>query len=421
MSQALTPDELNQRCACTTLDRGGLARELDKQLGGSAEMLSSNPIWRQLFSDSAVFVPEQDMTQMQKIVRAIETAASLPGYKRTVLNWAPASAYQDVGPNGVFMGYDFHLGAAGPQLIEINSNAGGAFLNATLARAQLRCCSGEVDAALTEGFDAAVVAMFESEWHAQGRTGRPARIAIVDENPSEQYLYPEFILAKTLLSNHGIETLICGPKELRYATNETGGGLTIDGKTVDMVYNRLVDFALDKPENEALRKAWLEGGAVITPNPSTHALFADKRNLAVLSDPRSLAEWGLDQELIDVLTKAIPATHLVSLVNAGELWQNRRQLFFKPVAGHGSKGVYRGSKLTKRVFDEVLHSDYIAQAFVPPSERVVSVDGERQRLKVDVRLYTYKGRVLLTAARLYRGQATNFRTPGGGFAPVFAL
>jgi hypothetical protein len=42
-------------------------------------------------------------------------------------------------------------------------------------------------------------------------------------------------------------------------------------------------------------------------------------------------------------------------------------------------------------------------------------------LKIDVRLYTYDGDVLLTAARIYRGQATNFRTPGGGFAPVFRI
>jgi hypothetical protein len=41
-------------------------------------------------------------------------------------------------------------------------------------------------------------------------------------------------------------------------------------------------------------------------------------------------------------------------------------------------------------------------------------------MKVDVRNYTYAGQVLLSAARLYQGQTTNFRTPGGGFAPVLA-
>lgn len=36
-------------------------------------------------------------------------------------------------------------------------------------------------------------------------------------------------------------------------------------------------------------------------------------------------------------------------------------------------------------------------------------------------LYVYDGQLLLTAARLYQGQVTNFRTPGGGFAPVLVI
>ena len=39
-------------------------------------------------------------------------------------------------------------------------------------------------------------------------------------------------------------------------------------------------------------------------------------------------------------------------------------------------------------------------------------------LKADFRNYVYAGKVQLIAARLYQGQTTNFRTPGGGFAPV---
>ena len=36
----------------------------------------------------------------------------------------------------------------------------------------------------------------------------------------------------------------------------------------------------------------------------------------------------------------------------------------------------------------------------------------------DLRAYTYAGRIQLLAARLYQGQTTNMRTPGGGFAPI---
>jgi hypothetical protein len=39
-------------------------------------------------------------------------------------------------------------------------------------------------------------------------------------------------------------------------------------------------------------------------------------------------------------------------------------------------------------------------------------------LKYDLRVYAYAGEIQLLAARLYQGQTTNFRTPGGGFAPV---
>ena len=43
---------------------------------------------------------------------------------------------------------------------------------------------------------------------------------------------------------------------------------------------------------------------------------------------------------------------------------------------------------------------------------------EPQSLKFDVRCYVYDGHIQLVAARLYQGQTTNFRTPGGGFALV---
>jgi hypothetical protein len=51
----------------------------------------------------------------------------------------------------------------------------------------------------------------------------------------------------------------------------------------------------------------------------------------------------------------------------------------------------------------------------------VVVDGEDVDLRVDVRNYWNADSTWLRAARLYRGQTTNFRTPGGGFAPVLTL
>ena len=65
--------------------------------------------------------------------------------------------------------------------------------------------------------------------------------------------------------------------------------------------------------------------------------------------------------------------------------------------------------------------DFVAQALVPPGQRLIEVDGVQSDLKFDLRAYTYAGRVQLMAARMYSGQTTNFRTEGGGFAPVVVL
>ena len=116
---------------------------------------------------------------------------------------------------------------------------------------------------------------------------------------------------------------------------------------------------------------------------------------------------------------SIPHTEVVDPANAERLWRERHRLFFKPVAGFGGRAAYRGDKLTRRVWQEILAGDYIAQALVTPGERVISDQEPAQVLKFDLRDYTYDGQVQWVAARLYQGQTTNFRTPGGGFAPVY--
>ncbi|WP_292656540.1 hypothetical protein [Mesorhizobium sp.] len=187
-----------------------------------------------------------------------------------------------------------------------------------------------------------------------------------------------------------------------------------------MVYNRLVDFALDGPEHAALKAAYLDGAVVVTPNPHNHAIFASKRNLTFLSDQAMLEAFGLSPELRLRLT-GIPRTTLITPDNSDVAWQSRKDMFFKPLSGHGSKAVYRGDKVTKSVWAEIARGGYVAQSFAAPGQRMIEIDGAPAPRKMDVRLYTYDGRMLLAAARLYQGQTTNFRTPGGGFAPVLAV
>jgi hypothetical protein len=412
-------ERLNQECFCITLDRDALYRAVEREVSDEtfcAAFIKTRP---HLFSNAPVFLSESDTRGMLRIVHAIESAARLPAYQEAVLSWAPEIARHDLGPRGAFMGYDFHLAADGPKLIEINTNAGGAFLNALLAKAQQACCT-EIEIGLSRSeahdFEAAVLRMFQHEWTQQRGTGLPRRIAIVDDRPEEQYLYPEFVLAQRFFLKHGIEAVVADARTLGYEA----GRLLVGGEPIELVYNRLVDFALEQPDHAALRAAYEDGAVVFTPNPRVHALYADKRNLSLLSDQGILRAWGLSPEMVAGLA-GVPRTVLVTAENAQQLWEARKRLFFKPAGGHGSKAVYRGDRVTKGVWADIVRGEYVAQDYASPSERMVKVDGCPQSRKTDVRLYIYDGQVLLTAARLYQGQTTNFRTPGGGFAPVFVI
>ena len=415
----LTPEGLNRGCACRTLNAERLSQQLESEptlAGLGSDIAITRP---HLFSATTVFVSRLQYEGMAAVVAAVERMAALPAYQEAALGRAPAIARRDPGPRGVFLGYDFHLAANGPQLIEINTNAGGALLNLALAKAQQACCREMAahfsPSADLEKLEAAFFDMFKEEWRRQRGEAPLGRVAIVDDGPEAQYLYPEFRLFERLFRRFGAEAVIADAKELEWR----GGVLWHQGQPVDMVYNRLTDFYLEETAHAALRAAYEANGVVLTPHPHAHALYADKRNLVTLSDDEALAGLGVATDIRATLLAGTPRTLAVTPEQDEALWAERRRLFFKPAAGYGSKAAYRGDKLTRRVWGEILGGDYVAQALVPPSERRLEVDGAETDLKLDVRAYVYAGEVQFVAARLYEGQTTNFRTPGGGFAPVF--
>jgi len=51
---------------------------------------------------------------------------------------------------------------------------------------------------------------------------------------------------------------------------------------------------------------------------------------------------------------------------------------------------------------------------------IFSTEGART-MKFDVRAYAYRDDVLLLGARVYEGQVTNLRTPGGGFSAICVI
>lgn len=421
VAEPMSAESLNRGCACRFLDAELLQHQLegDASLAGLAqEIARTRP---SLFSATQVFVTPLQRERMMQIVAAVEEVVTSSAWQDYVLASAPSIARQDSGPRGVFLGFDFHLDEQGAQLIEINTNAGGALLNAALVRAQVACCEPvaalQIPATDFARLDAELIAMFRKEWQLQRGEACLRTIAIVDDAPQEQYLHPEFLLFQRMFEREGLRALIVDPRDMLWES----GRLLVGSDAIDMVYNRLTDFYLEAPEHAALRQAHEAGAVVLTPSPRAHALYADKRHLAVFSDERALATLGVAAATRAVLLEGVPATQIVSIERAETLWAERKSLFFKPSNGFGSRAAYRGDKLTRRVWDEILAGDYVAQKIAHPSERLVATADQTCPLKLDVRAYVYEGHVQLFAARLYAGQTTNFRTPGGGFAPVFIV
>jgi hypothetical protein len=392
-----------------------------------------------LFAAAPLFVTTAQLWQMQVVIAAVERVVKLPAWlsgspfpnpdETTSHSTKPASGQvagylpqvgegTNAAPSaqdyslGVFYGYDFHLNDQGAHLIEINTNAGGAFSNALLIASQREAGLYGAEVA-EENLEQQFVAMFRNEWRLARGDVPLASVAIVDEAPESQYLYPEFLLAQRMFERAGIAAHIGDPSALQMQDD----GLYLDEQKIDLVYNRLTDFSLQ--HHPALRQAYLDGNAVVTPAPAHYERYADKRNLARLSDAETLRALGASEADIATLLAGVPQTRLVAGADHDQWWQERKQWFFKPAEGYGSKGSYSGAKLTKRVFEEIMQGGYVAQRIAAPGERKVCLpEAEPQMLKYDVRCYVYDGQVQLVAARLYQGQTTNFRTPGGGFAPV---
>jgi hypothetical protein len=368
-----------------------------------------------LFANTCVFVAQRDADAMRQTIWAVEHLVGLPAYRQAVQARHPTVVAADPSPRGVFLGVDFHLTPAGPKLIEINTNAGGALLNGVLLDANHECCADTAPLTTTRAqLEEKITSMFMEEWRAV-RGGAPLRtIAIVDDDPGGQYLYPEFELFRDLFERHGFTAFVIDARDLSFEN----GVLHFQGTPLDLVYNRLTDFYFEDPVHAALRAAYEANAAVITPHPLAHALYADKRNLIDFGNASRLEHWGLPAREAARLARVTPLTVLVTDTNADELWQTRNRWFFKPTHGFGGRGGYRGDKITKRAFAEITKKDYVAQGIAPPATRAVRTHGQRVQLKYDLRHFVYDGRIQLSAARLYQGQTTNFRTQGGGFAPV---
>jgi hypothetical protein len=288
----------------------------------------------------------------------------------------------------VCMSYDFHINSEGkPELIEVNTNASflalGIELYSFLSLKNPMGSFAEQD----------LVQMFLNELGLSG--AQDNSIAIVDENPELQRLYLEFLVFKNLLNKNNIKTEIFDINKLS------------DFKDFSLVYNRYTDFYLQEEKSHKIKKLYNENKLQLSPQPYDYFLLADKERLL---------DWNEQTEVSK--PESLLKTYDLKKADRDQIWNERKNLFFKPKTSFGGKQAYKGASISRKIFDEVFNEKFIAQRLSVPSHIEVEFNGEKIQLKYDLRCYAYKNETQLIIARLYQGQTTNLKTTGGGFACV---
>lgn len=383
-----------------------LKSDFIQQLRTSFPGLQNEPletiVAENLISLFSVQLPSSVLKQAQDVISLLFSMREKQSYRDHYKDLLQEKCLTDPGNKSIMMSYDFHLDEnQNLKLIEINTNA--AFLALGSEMYKMKGLPQPVaDFNINE-----IRLCIETELKLQGKP-IPANLslAIIDEKPSEQRLFVEFLVYNELFKSWGWDSRILDYRD------------SFKGFKPEFIYNRYTDFFLNDLSSAELKEKYLAKEVCLSPNPYEYFLLADKQRLIDWAKPGFLEGQGFSGSDLELLHTALPKAFDLRSENSAELWANRKNLFFKPKNAFGSKQSYKGASVSNKVFKELIDQDIIAQEYIPAPERNFETPNGPQDFKFDLRCYAYQGRLQLIVARLYQGQVTNLRTPFGGFAPV---
>ncbi len=331
---------------------------------------------------------------MRNFVSMVWGLKQNPDYLAGLKSELPQAAGIEPETPSVLMGYDFHLTPDGPKLIEINNNAGGLYIGDGRWLPQPELPEWH------ESLTTRLGHMFPAAWR---------HIAIMDEDVTRQYMYPEMLAYAELLKNDGRKVFVVSPEDITIRSD----GLYIGDVRLDAIYNRHTDFYLEYPDLAHIRKAYEENLVQLNPHPRSYALLGDKGRMADWW-AEGFLDTFLPRQDVRLIRHIVPESRRLKDVSPDAIWHDRKQWVFKPAARHGGKGVVLGKAMSRKRFATLVPEETVLQRYVPPG--TVNIEGVE--FKLDVRLYTQGSRLLAVAGRIWQGQVTNFRTEGSGWVSL---
>jgi hypothetical protein len=267
-------------------------------------------------------------------------------------------------------------------------------------------------------------------YHEWGGSGAP-NVAILDwENlPTSN----EFVLLRNHFAGHGVRTIICSPEQLDY----DGTKLRCGDFRIDLVYKRVIihEFLERYDETHPLIRAYTKRHVCMV-NPFRCKIMHKKAIFESLTDQTS-HQW-LSSDEIEAIDRSVPWTRRVSdrrtTLNENEIQllefirRNRAGLVLKPNDDYGGHGVFLGSQLDDRGWDDAiskaLKGDYVVQEAIELRTEHFPIFGEGewqlQPMFVDTNPFLFRGKVCGAMVRLSSSPVVNV-TSGGGETGFFVL
>jgi hypothetical protein len=361
------------------------------------------------------------VADIARFIHVFDSVTGREAWRAAALVDAPTIAQARRREVCFFSAWDFHLPPeGGSQLIEFNDNGSGflfaAIINALFYEAaELGREKGIAPPASISAFPATIAGLVERE--AQAFFGRrPDGLVLLlddDESLRAGKFRGEHGLMCDLLDEQGWPAAIASASETRL----DGGRLTFGGRPIAFVVNRSTDFFWRSDAFAALRKAYQSGGLYAAPNPFTYAVRSDKGLMAWMSSPDRDGELGIEPDERRILSAHVPETHVLNESNLDMLAERKADFVFKPRRGYASRGLLDSVAVGRGRLRRLVRQGelYVAQ------KRIVkaAIRSDGADLWTDLRVWAYRGEIVLLSGRASRRPDRVDLAPPGGWLPTY--
>jgi hypothetical protein len=367
-------------------------------------------------------VPEDVLADIARFIRVFDRVTEREAWRTAALSEAPPIAKGRRREVCFFSAWDFHLPSEGVfQLIEFNDNGSG-FLFASIINALFYEAAGLsrektiVRPASISAFRRTIADLVERE--AKAFFGeRPVGLVLVMDDPqslANGKFRGEHKLLCYLLAENGWQAAVGSPEQTRW----DGERLTFENQPVALIVNRSTDFFWRSNAFAAVRAAFEKGGLYVAPNPFTYAVRSDKGLMEWLSSPNHDDLLRVAGEERRVLADHVPETHILRENNVDMLADRKAEFVFKPRRGFASRGVLDSGAVGRTRLRRLMKQGdgFVAQRRIA---KAVLWAGDAN-LWTDLRVWAYRGDIILLSGRASRRPDRLDLSPPGGWLPAFS-